>query len=145
MDLAYSPGAGPASGSQPFGCAFSGETSISLTTKSASLPEVEANRSAATSPVIVRSCSSGALLNVSTSGRPSTKRWSCTSQVRQSPAGYVGEIGRRRYGTGCAGSETYSRYAAPRGGEGEGRSNDRVPSAWRYKLGGFASGGGHAA
>src|SRR2546425_10278832 len=144
MDLAYSPGAGPASGSQPFGCAFSGETSISLTTKSAALPEVDANRSAAPSPVIVRSCSSGALTNLSTSGRPSTKRWSCTSQVRQSPPGYVGEIGRRRYGTGCAGSETNSPYTAPVGA-GVGRSNERVPSACRYKLVAFASGGGHPA
>jgi len=44
--------------------------------------------------------------HVNTSGRCSTKRWSCTSQVVQAGAGYVGVIGRLRYGTGFAGSET---------------------------------------
>src|SRR5256885_17193328 len=130
IDWAYAPGRGPASGSQPFACASSGYTSINLTTKSASPPDVDANRSADTAPVIVRSWSKGVLTKVSTSGRPSTNRWSWTSHVRQSPPGYVGEMGRGRYGTGFAGSETYSRYAFP---PARGRSNDRVPSACRYR------------
>src|SRR5256714_1910949 len=81
--------------------------------------------------VIVRSWSKGVLTKVSTSGRPSTNRWSWTSQVSQSPPGYVGEMGRGRYGTGFAGSETYSRYALP---PARGRSKDRVPSACRYRF-----------
>jgi len=40
-----------------------------LMMKSASVPEVDAKSWAATSPVIVRSCFSGALTNVNTSGR----------------------------------------------------------------------------
>jgi hypothetical protein len=78
-----------------------------LTTKSLSVPEVDANSCAAISPVTVRSRSSGLLTQVATSGRFSTNRWSATSHRRQSPFGYVGEIGRVRYGTGFAGSEMY--------------------------------------
>src|SRR5207247_9108958 len=110
--------------------------------KSASLPEVEANRSAATSPVIVRSCSSGVLTNVRTSGRPSTKRWSCTSQVRQSPPGYVGGSGGRRWGTGAAGSERYSRYTPRRGGEGAGGWTEGARLRGGTKLSASASAGG---
>src|SRR5439155_11646285 len=138
-DCANCPGFGPASASHAFFCASCGYTSISFTTKSLSVPEVEANSSAASGPVTTKSFSSGSLTNVSTSGRPSTNRWSAASHVRQSPAGYVGEIGRSRYGTGFPGSETYSRYGdAP----ARGASNDSVPSTRRYRLVGFASAGG---
>ena len=87
--LALLPGCGP-SGSESrhaAGSASSGKTSISLTTKSLSVPEVAANSSAETAPATVRSRSSGALTKLSTSGRPSTKRWSADSQVGQSPPG----------------------------------------------------------
>src|SRR5207253_6336467 len=117
---------------------------MSFTTKSLSVPEVEANSAAASGPVTVMSCSSGALRKDKTSGRPSTKRWSATSQVRQSPAGYVGEIGRCRYGTGLAGSETYSRYAlAPSAAAGA--VKDSEPSACKYKFVACASFGGQSA
>src|SRR5712692_9877278 len=114
---------------------------MSFTTKSLSVPEVEAKSAAASGPVTTMSCSNGALSNVSTSGRPSTNRWSATSHVRQSPAGYVGEIGRCRYGTGFAGSETYSRYPfAP--SPAPGAVNDSVPSACKYRFVACASFGG---
>src|SRR5437660_12292893 len=92
-DCAYSPGLGPAWGSQPFFCAFSGYTSMSFTTKSLSVPEVEANGAIASGPVIVRSRSIGELTKDNTSGRWSKKRCSANSHVRQSSADYVGEVG----------------------------------------------------
>src|SRR5713226_302576 len=143
-DCAYWPGLGPSSGDQLFFCAFSGYTSMSFTTKSLSVPEVDANSAAASGPVITMSCSSVAISKVSTSDRPSTNRWSATSHVRQSPAGYVGEIGRCRYGTGFAGSETYSSYSfAP--SPAPGAVNDSVPSACKYRFVACTSLGGQTA
>ena len=98
----------------------SGYSSISFTIQSASEPVVAAKTCARIAPAIVTSCVSGAVSNVMTSGRPSTNRWSWTSQVvHPEPPGkqltcnvsvqvgkYVGGIGRWRYGTGCRGSET---------------------------------------
>src|SRR5207249_5132153 len=137
-DFAYSPGGGPASAAHVFFCASSGYTSISFTTKSLSVPVVDAMSWAESSPVTVRSRSSGRVTHVATSGRLSTNRWSATSHRRQSPLGYVGEIGRARYGTGFAGSDTYSVYVLPAAGA----SNERTPFGWRYSL--VASdGGGH--
>src|SRR6267154_3152654 len=116
---------------------------MSFTTKSLSVPEVEAKIAAASGPVTTMSCSSGALTNVNTSGRPSTNRWSATSHVRQSPAGYVGEMGLCRYGTGFAGSETYSRYSFLPSGV-PGAANESVPSACKYKFVDCASFGGQS-
>ena len=57
---------------------------MSLTTQSASVPVVSAKSFAVTGPRIVSDSSSGSLAQVATSGRPSTKRWSSTSQRRHS-------------------------------------------------------------
>ena len=62
---------------------LSGKTSISFTTQSASRPVVEATSRAVTSPAMVTSSSSGSDTQLTTSGRPSTKRWSSVSQTRQ--------------------------------------------------------------
>src|SRR5437660_2562755 len=91
---------------------------------------------AESSPVTMRSRSSGRLIHVATSGRLSTNRWSATSHRRQSPLGYVGEIGRARYGTGFAGSDTYSVYVLPAAGA----SHGRTPFGCKYSL--LASDGG---
>ncbi len=56
---------------------------MSLTTQSASVPVVSANSVAVTAPRMVSGSSSGSLTQVATSGRPSTKRWSSTSHLRQ--------------------------------------------------------------
>ncbi len=76
----------------------SGYTSISFTTKSASVPVVATNRFAITSPAIVTSSVRTSLSQLSTSGRSSTKRWSSNSQSHHSePSGkYVASIGRCR-------------------------------------------------
>ena len=55
---------------------------MSFTIQSASVPVVEANSFATTSPAIVTSLGRAARVSqLSTSGRSSTKRWSSTSHV----------------------------------------------------------------
>src|SRR5207244_6228393 len=54
--------------------AASGYSSISFTTQSASVPDVEANRSTITSPATVRSRSRGGVVQVATSGRPEDRK-----------------------------------------------------------------------
>src|SRR5207249_4348474 len=76
---------------------------------------------------------------VSTSGRPSTKRWSSVSQRRHRDGGeYVRSTGRGRYGTGCAGSDTY--WSAPVAAVGG--SNDRPPFSRKKRCFVWAAAGG---
>jgi hypothetical protein len=86
---------------------WSGYTSINFTTQSLSVPLVEACRCTTGAPPMRSGAASGSVMKVSTSGRPSTKRWSLTSQVvhmSRSPK----RTGRGTNGTGLAGSDTYS-------------------------------------
>src|SRR5262249_30260970 len=88
-------------------------------------------RCATMSPATVMSSVSTSVCQVSTSGRPFTKRWSSSSQVPQRlPSEYVSSTGRVRYGTGFAGSETYASYAAA----SVGASKDSLPSARKYSF-----------
>src|SRR5205807_10028313 len=93
--------------------------------------EVAANRSAVTSPVTATSSLSGSVSQLSTSGRRWTKRWSSVSQTGQPGPGYVGSIGRWRYGTGCAGSQTYS---SEQGALAAGGTTDHGPAAWNDRV-----------
>ena len=86
-----------------------GYTSINFTAQSLSVPLVDAYRFTSGTPLTRNGFVSGALTYVSTSVRPSTNRWSITSHVRHpSPSSVTGRV---RYGTGFAGSETYSSYS----------------------------------
>ena len=73
------------------------------------MPVVDANRCAEIAPAITTSF--GRAAASSTRGRPCArrrKRWSSTShRDHVEPSPYVGRIGRARYGTGLAGSDTY--------------------------------------
>src|ERR1700704_2774657 len=92
---------------------------MSFTTQSASLPVVDANRCAARLPAITTSSTSGSVFQVRTSLRPSRKRWSSTShRLHVEPAVNDGWIGRARYGTGLAGSDTYESNPADAGSRG---------------------------
>src|SRR5262245_59897382 len=88
----------------------SGYTSMSFTTQSESVPLVEATRFTFGSPAIFTGVVSTFETNATTSGRPEASRWSSTSQQGQrAQVSYpTAMIGRARYGTGFAGSETYS-------------------------------------
>src|SRR5205814_2817255 len=91
-------------------------------------------------PATVTSSVSGAVCHVSTSGRPSTKRWSSVSQRRHRDGGeYVRSTGRGRYGTGCAGSDTY--WSAPAAAVGG--SKDRPPLSRKERCLVCAPAGGH--
>src|ERR1700747_197525 len=70
-----------AEGAEEGAGAASGYSARSFPPQSASVPDVEANRSTITSPATVRSRSRGGVVQVATSGRPETKRWSSTIQV----------------------------------------------------------------
>src|SRR5581483_10284864 len=84
----------------------SGYTSISFTTQSESVPLVDAIRCTIGSPDSFIALVSGSDTYVSTSGRPSTNRWSVTSHVRH-PVPSEFPTGLGLYGTGFAGSDTY--------------------------------------
>jgi hypothetical protein len=56
--------------------ASSGKTSISFTTKSASVPEVATCSTGAMGPAMVMSSASGSVWKTSTSGRRDANRWS---------------------------------------------------------------------
>src|SRR5689334_13248830 len=84
------------------------------------------------SPAIVTSASSGAVCQLITSGRLARKRWSSVSQRDHvEPSPYVGKIGRGRYGTGFAGSETNE--SAALGERSVGGENDSLRSACTYR------------
>ena len=87
---------------------------MSFTTQSASVPSVEAMRFAIACPLIFTGAVSASVRKVRTSVRPDASRWSSTSQRGQvCTSSYpVGNVGRARNGTGFAGSDTYSSYAA---------------------------------
>ena len=101
---------------------------MSFTIQSASLPVVETCSRAVTSPASTTSSASGAVAHVSTSGRSFTNRWSSVSHAGQpDPLGkYVGSMGRLRYGTGCAGSETKLSLPVVLGA-----SKESLPSPWK--------------
>src|SRR2546430_17370095 len=85
--------------------AASGYSSISFTTQSASVPDVEANRSTITSPATVRSRSRGGGVPAAATGRPETKRWSSTNHgYHFDPSPLVALIGRRAYSARSAGA-----------------------------------------
>src|SRR4051812_46759088 len=115
---------------------------MSFTTQSASVPVVDANRCAARLPAITTSSVRGSVFHVSTSFRLSRKRWSSTSQRPQDePPVKVGRIGRGRYGTGAAGSDTYESKAPDAASRGA--SNDKARSARVYSRRATARFGGH--
>src|ERR1700756_1940862 len=112
-----------------------GYTSINFTTQSLSVPLVEAYRFTSGTPLTRNGAVSGAVTYVSTSVRPSTNRWSSTSQCRHaSPSSAT--TGRVRYGTGFAGSETYSSYSCLETAgpcvPPPGASNESAPFAAKY-------------
>ncbi|KAG1390716.1 hypothetical protein G6F58_012909 [Rhizopus delemar] len=71
---------------------------------------------------------SGSVMNVSTSGRPSTQRWSLTSQVVPMSRS-LKRTGRGTNGTGLAGSDTYSSKSPS---PAAGAWNASLPPARRY-------------
>src|SRR5262252_9349472 len=99
---------------------------MSLTTQSESVPLVEATRFATGWPLILTGAVSTSDVNTATSVRPDDSRWSLTSHFCQPSA--VASTGRGRYGTGRAGSETYSEYSWP---PAAGAESDVFPPAAR--------------
>ena len=70
-------------------------------------------------------------------------RWSCTIHTGHSGPGYVGRTGRGRYGTGFAGSDTYSSAGTSTFGTAfVGGSNASRPPGWKNSDRGAASFGG---
>src|SRR5680860_335856 len=88
----------------------SGYRSITFTTQSESVPLVDAMRLTTGWPLILTAVVRVSDTYARTSGRPEASRWSSTShsdQVRPLGMSYpVGRVGRARYGTGFAGSDT---------------------------------------
>src|SRR5262245_66152294 len=97
---------------------------MSFTTQSLSMPLVEATRCTTGTPAIRTASLSGGVVYASTSGRSTTERWSLTSHRRHDSES-LNRVGRGIYGTGLAGSETYSSYPAP-GCEAAGAVNDNA-------------------
>src|ERR1019366_3517052 len=85
-----------------------GYTSINFTIQSESVPLVETQRLAVIGPAIDTSRSSTPEPYTSTSGRCAANRWSSDAYVLVIPL-FTSFV----YGTGLAGSLTYSSYAAP--------------------------------
>src|SRR4051794_7334379 len=111
---------------------------MSRAIQSQSVPVVEPNSFTVIGPATVTSSVSGSVWYVSTSGRPSVNRWSCTIQTGHSGPGYVGRTGRGRYGTGFAGSDTYSSACSALGTAFAGGSNASFPPGWKYRDRGAA-------
>ena len=126
---------------------FSGITSTSFATKSASVPVVDAKRWAVVVPGRTTSSASGSVCQDTTSGRPSTNRWSATIQTGQSSPATLGArfgaaTGRGWSGSGLAGSDGQARTASfpPRAGG----SNPSRPPSPRYTLRDSSPRGGQA-
>src|SRR5215510_14174209 len=100
---------------------------MSLTTQSESVPEVDATRFATGWPLILTGSVKTSVANARTSVRPEASRWSSTSHLDQRAP--LASTGRGMNGTGRAGSETYSSYAAA---SFAGAPNPRRTPACRY-------------
>src|SRR5687768_6774036 len=102
---------------------------MSFTTQSLSVPVVDAKRVAKISPLMVRGSVRGSLTKVRTSVRSAKGRWSSTSHcLHVDSVLYMARIGRTRYGTGLAGSDTYSEYCTLLAAGG---ANASPPPGWR--------------
>ena len=126
---------------------FSGWTSTSLATRSASVPVVETKRCAVIEPESTTSSASGPVCQETTSGRSATKRWSATIQTGQAaldplPSRFGAGTGRAWYGTGLAGSEIHDRTSSRI--LGGGGSKESRPPGPRYTLRSLPPRGGQA-